>query len=108
MKKPKYSREEISELRDKLKDLDTLNYDEALVTTKQSITDYLEFAGTAEIRLDAFQSIAHEAYVLEQQAKELRQIVQAFQKPLTEIPKKINDENPVIATVAQWRLSIGH
>lgn len=109
MKKPKYSREEISELRDKLIKFEVAAHlSEALETTELSLTEYLEYAGTAEIRLEAFQYIAHEAYVLEHRAKELRKIVQAFRKPLTEIPTKINDENPIIAAVAQWRLSLGH
>lgn len=114
MKKPMYSIEEVESFSQILNKTlaesteDNRNYDDAILTVRNSIEEHLNSPLDVEdYPFDVFHSIAHEAYVLEMQAKELRKIVRTFKKPIEELPTEINSDNPVIKAVAHWRLSLG-
>ena len=108
MKKPMYSVEEIHELLKNVEDIDESSPSGGLSTTKESLNSFVLFEGECEGKpFDPCMGIAATAYGYEQKAKELRKIIRTFKCPVVELPKLINDNNPIISTVAHWRLKLG-
>jgi hypothetical protein len=108
MKKLMYSVNEIRELVLELeKDKDSF-LQEDINVTKNSLSIFVLYEGNIDGHpFEAFQGIASDAYILEQRAKQLRNIVRAFKCPVKDLPTLMNDENSMISAIARWRLKLG-
>lgn len=112
MKKPVFDVEEIRGLLNQLESLDSST--EYLSTVKENLSSHILYSSVSEeetgldkVTMEAYQGIAAEAYSLEIEAKQLRSIVRAFKKPMIELPKDMNNENEIIATISRWRMKLG-
>lgn len=111
MKKLRYTGEEINQLHQQIKDVDsdTDMYSEVVEALASYVLDRYnaEQGEKDDLRIEVHQTIAARAHQLECEAKTLRALARAFTKPMKELPKDLNHENKIISNIASWRLKLG-
>jgi hypothetical protein len=112
MIKPKrlYNEEEIFILLQEIEKERSSNPSGSIGVVKSALSSYVmtqESPSLYERTEDAFDGIADEAADHERKAKELRSIIHSFECPKINLPKLMNDKNPVISKIARWRMLLG-
>jgi hypothetical protein len=81
-------------------------FEDTIYVLKDTLNHFLNDSEETYI-IEVYEDIYSEARLLEMRAEELRSIARLFRSSIEEMPKKINDDSPLISTVATWRLSLG-
>lgn len=82
-------------------------FEDTIYVLKDTLQHFISNNSEETYIIEVYEDIYSEARLLEMRAEELRSIARLFRSSIEEMPKKINDDNPLISTIATWRLSLG-
>ena len=106
MTKPIFNKVEAHDLLCDLEKISDANIRVNLV--KESLSAFILKDDTNENRfLKAHSDIQHEIYKMKHELTELNRILRTMYQDIKEAPKHINDTDPIISTIARWRLKVG-